>query len=102
MTHTDEVVAELRKKLLNELELDCDHYDPDQGMPEVVWHLNDAQIDYIIATAQSAKVTEFIQLLDRYEIFTTGEDSYAIGQVSKKHVLDALSHTPAEVTRDKK
>lgn len=49
------------------------------------------EVKDIIANTLKQAAEEFIQLLDRYEIITTGEDSYPTGNVSKKHVLAALT-----------
>ena len=52
---TDESVVETRKRLIDELDLDCTEYTPDQGMPSPIWHVNDAQFDYIIESLLTSK-----------------------------------------------
>lgn len=41
-------IRDIRIDGLQELDPDFKEYTPDQGMPDIVWHLNEAQIDYLL------------------------------------------------------
>lgn len=47
-THLQRAKEEARKILHSELEVDYREYTPDQGMPPIIFELNDAQLDYFV------------------------------------------------------
>lgn len=61
--------------LLHTLEVDYKEYTPDQGMPPIVYELNDAQLDYLIAHTLKEAAEEIGKLRIAEKAHLTGTEN---------------------------
>jgi hypothetical protein len=78
-----------RHTLLHTLEVDYKEYTPDQGMPPIVYELNDAQLDYLIAHTLKEASKEIGRLKDIFNGVELGDNdkSYLSALTDAQNIL---------------
>ncbi len=92
-TQPTKTVRQIRKQVLHDLDPDFCSYTPDQGMPDTVWNLNDAQIEYIIEQSQQiARQEERKRILKIYnDIYFEGGGRDAKKQLEFLQALNPIT-----------